>query len=199
VPSVVGRVGDDMTDAFQPFDEARGLRTVAPVTRCRQKPDRKAKRIDAGMYLGGQATARTPDPLSLSPPLAPVASAWALQMVLSIRTYSKSGSSDKALKMRSQTPDIAHLRKRACTLVHLPNSRGRSRHGAAVRASQSTASMNRRLSLPVLPGWSLRPSIKGSMRAYCASVKVRLLKIASVFDLESDVTQIGNPLNADRT
>jgi hypothetical protein len=36
------------------------------------------------------------------------------------------------------------------------------------------------------------------MRAHCASVNVRLLKIASVFDLESELTLHGNPLNADK-
>jgi len=35
------------------------------------------------------------------------------------------------------------------------------------------------------------------MCAHCPSVRVRLLKIASVFDLESDVTNNGNPPNAD--
>jgi len=44
---------------------------------------------------------------------------------------------------------------------------------------------------PRLPGTS------GSIRAHCASVRVRLLKIASVFDLESKLTQFRNPLNED--
>jgi len=35
------------------------------------------------------------------------------------------------------------------------------------------------------------------MRTHCASVKLRLLKIASVFDLESDFKKYGNPINED--
>jgi hypothetical protein len=41
------------------------------------------------------------------------------------------------------------------------------------------------------------PGTRLSIRAHCVSLKVLLLKIASVFDLESEITQKGNPLNAD--
>lgn len=49
------------------------------------------------------------------------------------------------------------------------------------------------------PGKPARPGICPSIRAHCASVNVRLLKIATVFDLESDLTPDGNSLNADRS
>lgn len=195
---VVGRISDDMADTVEPVDQGRGLRAVAALTRCRDQPNRQPERIHGGMDLGRQAATRTPDPVSLSPPLPPVASAWALQIVLLMRTYSKSGSALNSLKRRSQTPAIAQRRKRACAPVHLSNSGGRSRHGAAVRASHSTASTNRRLSAPLRPGNPSRPGRCPSIRAHCASVNVRLLKIASVFDLESELKSHGNPLNADR-
>lgn len=35
------------------------------------------------------------------------------------------------------------------------------------------------------------------MIAHCRSVNVRLLKIASVFDLKSELRATGNPLNED--
>ena len=197
VPRIVGGIGDDVVHARQPFDEARRLRAIAPVPGCRHQPDRQAERVDAGVDLRRQPAARAPDPLSENPPLAPVASAWALQMVLSMRTYSKSGSLANLLKRRSRAPDIAHLRNRACTAVHFPNSSGRSRHGEAVRASHSTASTNSRLSAPLRPGRPTRPGRCSSIRAHCASVRVRLLKTASVLDLESDLTPLGNPPNAD--
>jgi hypothetical protein len=41
------------------------------------------------------------------------------------------------------------------------------------------------------------PETSGSIRAHCASLNVRLLKIASVFDLESNLRKFGNPLNED--
>ena len=79
-----------------------------------------------------------PIPLSLSPPLcARRVGGGSLQIVLSMRMYSKSGSALNSLKRRSQTPAITHRRNRACTPVHFPNSGGRSRQGEAVRASQS--------------------------------------------------------------
>jgi hypothetical protein len=41
------------------------------------------------------------------------------------------------------------------------------------------------------------PGTSGAIRAHCASVKVRLLKIASVFDLEAELRPSGNPSNED--
>ena len=76
---------------------------------------------------------------------------------------------------------------------------GRSRQGEAVRASHSTASTNSRLSAPLRPGTPARAGRCSSIRAHCASLNVLLIKIASVLDLESELTSHGNPLNADRT
>ena len=103
----------------------------------------------------------------------------------------------KPAQVVSGTPAIAQRRKWACAPVHLPNSGGRSRQGAAVRASHSTASTKSRLSEPLRMGNPSRLGRCPSIRAHCASVNVRLLKIASVFDLESELTSHGDPLNAD--
>ncbi len=103
------------------------------------------------MDLGRQPAFRAADAVSLSPPFAPAASAWTFEIVASIMTYSKSGSSAKALKRLSQTPDSTHRRKREWTEAHFPNSGGRSRHGAQLRAIHNTASTNSRLSAPLRP------------------------------------------------
>ena len=47
-------------------------------------------------------------------------------IVPSIIAYSKSGSPDKTLKIRSNTPFFAHRRNRLNTEFHGPNSSGRS-------------------------------------------------------------------------
>jgi hypothetical protein len=58
--------------------------------------------------------------------------------------------------------------KRWYTLFQEPNSRGRSRHGAPVRAIHSTASTNRRLSAAVRPGSVIRPGNMASIRRHCS-------------------------------
>lgn len=85
-----------MADAFQADQQRLGLWAIAILARRRIDPDRQSDCIDGGMQLGRQATARTTDRSSLSPPFAPVASAWTFEIVLSIRTYSKSGVSAMA-------------------------------------------------------------------------------------------------------
>src|SRR5258708_30974276 len=130
-----------------------------------------AKRIDERHDLGGQAAARLADGLILSPPFAPVPCRWTLTIVPSMRAYSKSGSCEKALKIRSNTPFTAHRRKRFHTEPHLPNCSGRSRHGAPARTTHSTPSRNCRLSRPDRPGSPSLPGRSGAMRAHCPSLK----------------------------
>ncbi len=194
---VIGAVGDDVVGGLEALEQGLGEQAVMDLTCADLDAQRVAERIDAGVDLGRQAAFRAADTVSLSPPFAPAASAWTFEIVASIMMYSKSGSSAKALKRLSQTPDSVHRRKREWTEVHLPNSGGRSRQGAQLRAIQSTASTNSRLSLPLRPRSVLLPGTSCSIRAHCASLKVLLLKIASVFDLESEITRKGNPLNAD--
>jgi hypothetical protein len=71
-----------------------------------------AKRVDERRNFCRQTPARLADGLFLSPPFAPVPCWWTRMCVASMRTYSKSGSSDKASKIRSQTPFCAQRQKR---------------------------------------------------------------------------------------
>lgn len=90
--SIICGVGHDMADANEPVDQPSRLRAIAPLAGCDGEADWQPKRVDSGMDFGGQAALGAADRVSLSPPFAPLASAWALQMVASMRTYSKSGS-----------------------------------------------------------------------------------------------------------
>ena len=68
VIGVIGGIGDDMANAFQPLDQAARLRAVAPLTRRDLKPDRQAERVDGGVDLGGQTTLGASDGVSFKPP-----------------------------------------------------------------------------------------------------------------------------------
>src|SRR5689334_18741107 len=92
-------------------------------------------------------------------------------MVASTRAYSRSGSSEQASNSRCQTSAFTQSRKRVKTLFQFPNKGGRSRQGLPVRAIHSTASTNRRLSLPLRPGSPGLPRHRGSIFAHWASVK----------------------------
>ncbi len=190
---VIGAVGDDVVGGVEPREQGLGEQAVMDLPGADLDAQRVAERIDAGMDLGRQAAFRAANTVSLGPPFAPAASAWTFEIVASIMTYSKSGSSAKALKRLSHTPDSVHRRKREWIEYHFPNSGGRSRQGAQLRAIHNTASTNSRLSSPLRPLSVLLPGTSCSIRAHCASLKVLLLKIASVFDLESEITRKGNP------
>jgi hypothetical protein len=85
--------------------------------------------------------------------------------------YSKSGSSDRASKIRCQTPFWLQRLNRRKTLFHSPNTSGRSRQGAPVRTIQSTPSINIPLLRPVEPRWSGRPMIRPEIRSHRSSFK----------------------------
>ena len=189
---IIGAVGNDVVGGLEALEQGLREQAVMDLPGADLDAQRVAERIDAGMDLGCQAAFRAADAVSLSPPFAPAASAWTFEIVASIMTYSKSGSCAKALKRFSHTPLSVHRRKREWTVAHFPSSGGRSRHGAQLRAIHSTASTNSRLSSPLRPRSVLLPGTSCSIRAHCASLKVLLLKIASVFDLESEITRKGN-------
>jgi hypothetical protein len=92
-------------------------------------------------------------------------------IVPSIITYSKSGSPDNALKIKSKTPFCAQRRKRRKTEFQFPKADGRSRQGAPVRATHKTASTKSRLSVPLRPGSPSLPGRTGASRSHCASLK----------------------------
>ena len=78
-----------------------------------------------------QAAAGASDALLFGPPFAPDAFWRAWTTVPSTKTYSRSNSSDKALKTRSKTPFRAQRRNRLNTLFQLPK---RSRKAAPRRS-----------------------------------------------------------------
>ena len=87
----------------------------------------------------------------------------------STNTYSRSNSSERALKTRSKTPESAQRRNLRNTLFQLPKRSGRSRHSDPVRNRQSTASRNCLLSAAVTPGSVALPGSMGATRAHMAS------------------------------
>ena len=112
---VVACLGDDVADPLQALDQPAGLRAVAPVPGRDQKPDRQPRGIDGGMDPGGQPAPGPPDGVSFKPPFRGVASACTFEMVASMSTYSKSGSSRNALKSLSHAPARDQRRKRVQT------------------------------------------------------------------------------------
>src|ERR687889_2819268 len=82
-----------------------GLRYVVNVSAGEAHRQRIAQRIDDGVNLGRQSSARAADRF-VRPPFfrAPALCWWALTMVASIVAYSLSGSSAKVLSRLSQTP-----------------------------------------------------------------------------------------------
>lgn len=73
----------------------------------------------------------------------PVASAWALQIVASINTYSRSGSLANSLNRRSHTPEIVQRRTLQCTVRQFPSS-GRRSQSKAKPPAPATAPHPRR-------------------------------------------------------
>src|SRR4051794_24983223 len=110
-------------------------------------------------------------------------------MVASTRAYSRSGSSEQASNNRCQTSAFTQSRKRLKTLFQCPNRGGRSRHGLPVRTIHSTASTNRRLSLPLRPGSPGLPRHSGSIFAHWVSVKTN----RSIRGSKSQPSTDGNP------
>src|ERR1700716_2632683 len=93
-------------------DQRLDTDTVVTLAGQKDEANEMAEGIDQGHDFGGQAATRAADGLILSPPFAPVPCWWTRTSVPSMRTYSKSGSSQRALKIRSQTPFCAQPQKR---------------------------------------------------------------------------------------
>src|SRR5438876_5505334 len=123
---VVGGVREDMLGG-QSFDQGMSLRDVVALAACKDEAYRQAQAADHQVNLAGQAAARAADRLILRPPFAPAACWCARTMVESTIAYSKSGSSDRATKMRRHTPPRLQRLNRTKTLFHSPNTDGRSR------------------------------------------------------------------------
>ncbi len=94
VEGFVGEQGADGDAGDQRFDAD----AVVSLTRQQGEARQIAERVDKRDDFGRQTTARSPDCLILSPPLAPAPCWWTRTIVPSIMAYSKSGSPDNALK-----------------------------------------------------------------------------------------------------
>src|SRR3712207_2356833 len=152
------------------LDKRRHADGVVALARQQHEAHQVAQRVHQGDDLGGQAATGAADGLVLCPPFAPLAFWWAVTMVPSIRAYSKSGSSGKRSKSRSNTPARAQRRKRWKTLFQRPNAVGTSRHGRPVRTRHSTASRNSRLSFAVTPLSDALPGSSDATRSQAASL-----------------------------
>src|SRR5581483_5958726 len=162
-PAVVEGLVADQSFKIEISDQGLDADAVVTLAGQQDEPNEIAEGVDQGHDFGRQAATRAAYGLILSPPFAPVPCWWTRTSVPSIRTYSKSGSSQSALKTRSQTPFCAHLQKRVYAVNHLPNASGRSRQGEPVRAIQRTASIKSRLSRPRPPGSPTLPGNSGAI------------------------------------
>ena len=142
---VKGFIGNDRfrRDAL---DQRLGLRQIVCLSG-RQRPSRElSEPFNKAVNFGGQPTARAPERLIAVFFGAPAACWWALTMVESRKTSSKSASLANSAKTRCQTPRSDQRAKRLYALFQGPKRSGKSRHGEPVRATHSTASTNNRLS-----------------------------------------------------
>ena len=110
------------------------------------RADGEAVSVAAEMDLGGEAASRAPQRRVLKPPLSPAAQRCARTVVLSIICSASASPppSASACSTMSHTPDRHHRRNCRQTEFQLPNTSGRSRHGAPVRLIQNTPSNTRR-------------------------------------------------------
>jgi hypothetical protein len=151
------------------------LCAISDITSRQDQPNGIAQRIAQNMKFGGQSTTRAANSFRLLLPslfkpgtgfFAPALCWCARTMVASIMTNSKSGSSAKALKRLSQTPLSDQRLYRWKTLFHFPKLSGSSRQWLPVRAIQSTASTNFRLSAAVLPASLFLPGNRSLIRCH---------------------------------
>jgi hypothetical protein len=68
VVGVIGGVGDDVSNALEPFEQAARLRTVAPVSGRDLEAQRQPEGVDCGVDLGGQPASGPADRVSFRPP-----------------------------------------------------------------------------------------------------------------------------------
>src|SRR4051794_16559765 len=170
--AVERRVADQRPKG-EPVDERRHAHRVEALPRQKHEAHEIAERVGECQDFGGQAAFGTANGLARSPPFAPCPWRWTFTMVASTMAYSMSGSSEQASNNRYQTSAFTQSWKRVKTLFQCPNRGGRSRQGLPVRAIHSTASTNKRLSLPLRPGSPGLPRPSGSIFAHWASVSTK--------------------------
>ena len=152
-------------------NQGLGLGDVSVLAGGQNRPYGIPEGIYRRMDFGGQTAPRAAYCLCPAFFWAPAACWCARTIVLSIINSSMSGSRDTAAEIRCHTPASRHRAKRTYTLCHGPNSFGRSRQGAPVRPIQSTASVNRRLSLAVTPQSPGFPGRRSLIRSHWSSFR----------------------------
>ena len=110
--AIIAFVGEEGC-GFDFLGQDLGLRYVVNVSAGEAHRQRIAQRIDDGVNLGRQSSARAADRF-VRPSFfrAPALCWWALTMVASIMAYSLTGSPAKVLSRLSQTPLSAHRENR---------------------------------------------------------------------------------------
>ena len=165
------------------FNQRLCMRNVANLPTTEQIAQWIAQRIDCSMDFGTQPAPGASKRLIACFFWAPAACWWALTTVLSIMSASKSRSTPNTLMMASQRPRLHHRLKRVYVVCQFPNSAGRSRQGAPVRAIHRTASINRRLSAAVTPLSLALPGSIASILAHFSSLRSSLAIFAVIFVL----------------
>ncbi len=179
--AIIGFVRDDAfhTAAFARLSINLGKGDTVVALAFGQEQDDSGPFIYAGsVQLGGQAAARATKSL-LRTVFFGAPAAWGCtgMLVLSTKSWSAAGVTPcwSTLHKPRHTPLSSQRRKRMYTALHAPNTAGRSRHGAPVRARKRTASINSRSVNPAgAPRGSFTSMSAASNSFQSSSVTMRL-------------------------
>lgn len=171
--------------SVKPFYQCLRMRHIAYLSATEKTAHRASLGIDCGMNFCAQPASGAPKCLIACFFWAPAACWWALTMVLSIMSASKSVFVPSAFMIPSHLPRLHQRLKRVYVVCQLPSSGGRSRQGEPVRAIHSTASINRRLSAAVTPLSLALPGNIASILAHFVSLRSCLaIALTSSFALQ---------------
>ncbi len=167
---IVGFIGNHHL-WFKTRKQCRSLSNISCLPGGKKPTQRTPQGIYRRMNFARQSAPGTSNGLFSIFFSAPVPCWCTRTMVLSMSNASKSGSSVTALTTCCQTPFLAQRENRVYVVCQLPSSEGKSRHGAPVRAIQSTASTKSRLSWAVAPGSLGLPGRISRIRSHWSSRK----------------------------
>jgi hypothetical protein len=154
----------------EPVQQRIGSRDVMSLTGGQVQANRSPFAVDRDVEFAAETAPRSPESLVRLPPFAPAACWWARITVESKSRCSRWASPPRASRTRPQTPFFDQRKNRWATLFHLPNRSGKSRQGTPVRAIQTTAFTNKRLSSAERPGSVRLPGRSDSIRVHCSGV-----------------------------
>ena len=150
------------------FSNVSSLRCIRDIGNLFRRPDAAAS--FGRWYQASRESARS---RQLEPAFAPAASACAFDMVLSINTYSKSGSSASLVKSLSpdarEPPSLeAGNEPSPTSLIRAADHAGAPHHRPSTKSHRRKACCRRRFN----PGPALRPGRCSSIRSHCLSASV---------------------------